>query len=106
MGGKKRLEKYRERALNEAFGWTDDESHVTALTWDPETPILLIEGSTRDSRFWMTLHASLPAAVRYSLGQEYAGDWAIDFLVDLTTGIRYTAQFDDALNRFNFKETT
>lgn len=53
-------------------------------------PFLLVEQSTRDSRRYLTTHATPEAAGRYSLNQEYAGDWAIEKLVDLRTGETFT----------------
>lgn len=77
-----------ENARDEEYGWTDDPGHLDFERGDDL--FVLIEGSTRDSRFWLTSHPSPQAAMDYSTGQEYAGDWYVDHIVDLTTGERLT----------------
>lgn len=85
------------RALTEAIdGWTDDESHVesTLASATEDDRFLLVERSTRDYRYWATVHPSVEAAGRYNVDQEYAGDWDIETVIDIDTDEEYDVEFE------------
>lgn len=52
---------------------------------------VLVEESTYDrGTYYLTMHHVMDAAARYHDGQEYPNDWQISFLVNITTGRRYS----------------
>lgn len=87
-----RWTRIREELIAGEYGYTDDPSHLADL--DPgqimEWPILLIEGSTRDSRIWASLHATPDDAMAHHADQEYAEDWEVNEIIDLRDGSRWS----------------
>lgn len=51
--------------------------------------ICTIERNERTSEIWMALHARVQDAIDYHFGQEYASDWWLEDIVDLSTGAHF-----------------
>lgn len=64
-------------------------SDPDALSADPV--FVLVERSIYDGSYYLTGHDSAAGAANYHDSQEYAEDWTIVKLVDLTTGEELTA---------------
>lgn len=80
--------------VNKVDGWSDVEDHVNDLLATPSsdiaaTPFLLVERSTRDDRYWLTLHQTPAKAGSYNWTQEYAGDWYAEVVIDVRDGSRW-----------------
>ena len=57
---------------------------------DPDR-YLLVEKSGNTGELWFTLHPSLGYAATYWAGQEYPEQWSPQGVIDLDTGVRYSA---------------
>lgn len=56
---------------------------------DPSNRYALVEENVRGGT-WISLHETPEAARYYNTHQEYAGDWTVDSITDLATGLDFT----------------